>query len=81
MRKGVIRIVTGSVMMFLQLAVLFFQADMFYLLDFDSALYAVVYLLGYFSVGICGAILFFFGVRAFKSGRRVELIIHKSTKA
>lgn len=67
MRQGIIRIVFGSILLFLQLLSIIGNGKANTSFFWTGALiYDIFYLLGYFSVGICGALLLLFGIRAYK---------------
>lgn len=83
MKKGILRIVFGSILLLLQVIGLWGKMRSGYepyeplLFDFYDFL---LYIWGYFGVGICGTVLLFFGIRAYKTGEHAALILHFNTR-
>lgn len=79
MKRGIIRIITGTVMILLQIVSIIGQSstegsassDVFYNLGFNIGLY---------SVGIVGIILLVFGISAYHRGLRSQLILHTGSR-
>ena len=78
MKKGLIRIITGSVLLVLQL-ISFLNSSVSRYLTGDF-LEILAFLLGYFSFGICGILLLISGIITLKSGKTSNVILHLHTK-
>ena len=75
MKRGIIRIIAGIVMIILQILAIKGQSSV------ENLYYTNMwYNIGFYSVGITGAILLFFGTRACSDGRYSQLILHSKTK-
>lgn len=77
MKRGIIRIIAGIVMIILQIVVsIAAQPSLEIAYSTD-----IWYNIGFYSVGITGAILLFFGIRVISSDTYSRLILHSNTKA
>lgn len=79
MKKGLIRIVTGLVFLFVQIIVLVW-GEPSAVAPTESIVYSVAFYLGYYSCGICGILLLYYGSRAYKSGDTAKLVLHTDLK-
>ncbi len=83
MAKGLFRIISGSILMLLQVFSLLGLKDgsIFALSfsSFDAFLFTFTSLIGFFLPGIIGFFLFKYGVKAYQTMDRAEIILHKST--
>lgn len=77
MKKGIFRIVAGSIMILLQLIAMIGSRRIFLPV---YSLYAIGYYIGFYSIGITGIILLSFGVSAYKKDLRSQLILHTNNK-
>ena len=81
MKRGIIRIVAGSIMVLLQLLSMTSQSGSWYYYTSSNILYIFAYYIGYFSIGIAGIVLFMFGISTYEKGGRSQLVLHtRSTK-
>lgn len=74
MKRGIIRIIAGIVMIVLQVLAIG-QSSVYHTYDIN-----VRSNVGFYSVGVAGAILLFYGVRACSGGLCSQLILHNKTK-
>ncbi len=81
LHKGIIRIVVGTVLLFLQILSLIGDITSGAgLAPAGSFFYNVAFYIGYFSAGICGGLLFVFGVRAYRTGQTAQLVLHQGVR-
>lgn len=81
MRKGIIRLTLGWIFLVLQLISLFGGSTAnSSTIENLSGLSILAFFIGYLSPTICGLLLLFFGFRAYRSGDRVKVILHKNTR-
>ena len=77
MKRGIIRIIAGSVMVLLQLISMIVLSSSDYYLN---AGYNDGYNAGFYTTGIVGIVLLAFGISAYKKGLRSQLILHTRSR-
>lgn len=78
MKRGIIRIISGSVMILLQLiSMIALSSSDYYSLN---AGYNAGFNAGFYTTGIVGIVLLIFGVSAYKKGLRSQLILHTRSR-
>ncbi len=75
MKRGIIRIIAGIVMIILQILAMIGQSSVEN--TYDTNIWSNI---GFYSIGITGAILLFFGIRVSSDGLYSQLILHSKTK-
>ena len=81
MKKGTNRIIFGSVLLVLQLMSIIGSADANNsIIQNSSFLSGLAFYIGYLLPGICGALLLVFGIKAYRKGETLTLILHNRTK-
>ena len=73
MKRGIFRIIAGSIMISLQLLLIIAlnSADYYTNAGYNS---------GFYTVGIVGIVLFIFGINAYKKGLRSQLVLHTKSR-
>lgn len=79
MKRGVIRIVLGIVMIFSQI-ISFAGQDSIDFLVYESIWLNIGFVIGYFIVGIIGMVLLIFGARTYKKEICSQLVLHNNSK-
>lgn len=81
MKKGILRISFGAVLLFLQLIGLWAMGeDPYFELDLSSFYNFALSFWAYFGTGICGIVLLIFGLQAYKKGERPAFVLHVCTR-
>lgn len=75
MKRGIIRIIAGIVMIILQILAMIGQSSVENIYNTN-----IWFNIGFYSIGITGAILLFFGIRVSSDGLYSQLILHSKTK-
>lgn len=75
MKRGIIRIIAGIVMIILQILAMIGQSSVENTYETN-----IWFNIGFYSIGITGAILLFFGIRVSSDGLYSQLILHSKTK-
>lgn len=78
MKRGKIRIIVGLLLIILQAASMINQSSSLQIHD-GNILYTVAFGIGFFSIGITGTMLLFYGMKAHSDALRSQLVLHIRT--
>lgn len=76
MKRGIIRIVAGIVLILMQILAMIGRSSMYYY----SYSYSIGFNIGFYSMGIVGIVLLIFGIAVYSEGSCSHLILHKKSK-
>lgn len=79
MRRGIIRIISGSALMLLQILSIIGQSQSDTNIDPD-VWFNIGFLVGFFGTGVTGVCLLVAGIRVYQSGARSTLVLHRCGK-